>query len=430
MLLRIIFKNLLSFNDEVQFDMFPNPKRRALTEHVVNREEMPLLKMASVYGPNGAGKSNLVKGISFLKSFVTEKDYIEHLQAEGDFDRLFFCLKDKIEPFSIFCEFSNNKKYFIYKIRVSKKEIQEESLYISGLGEKENVLIFKRSGTDIVFTKQMPKEILAATRKMLAKNRWSSLMSLNDDFPILSNDMVGVAYEWFSKKLIVVDINTRIPQLIELLRKNSNILNYANEVFNKVDLGINSLTIKDEDFDEWAKSHSYLSSPISKVKDLKGINISLFNNHTQAFTIIKNKVYQFLFRQGGANGYEGSLDAISQSDGTIRLLTLMPALYNCTNKDYTAIIDEINNCMHPMLVEGIIRLFSQNDKTKGQLIFTTHDIELMDVDNLMRSDEIWFADKRNGSTIFYSHNIFKEHNTLNILRGYKEGRFGAIRYMK
>ena len=80
-------------------------------------------------------------------------------------------------------------------------------------------------------------------------------------------------------------------------------------------------------------------------------------------------------------------------------------------------------------MEGITRLFANNDKSKGQLIFTTHDIELLDVKNIMRSDEIWFADKKDGSTIMYSHNIFKEHNTLNILRGYKEGRFGAIKYM-
>lgn len=429
MLLRIIFKNFLSFNDEMQFDMFPNPKRTTLSEHIVNREEMPLLKMASIYGPNGAGKSNLVKGLAFLKSFVTDKDYIATLKSEGDFDRLFFCLKDKVEPFSLLCEFSNNGNYFIYKVCVSKKEIQEESLYESGLGRQENALIFKRTGLEVELDRQLPKEIAVATRKLLERNRMSSLLSLNSDFPIFSNERVGLAYEWFAKKLIVVDINSRIPQLIELLRSNRDILKYTNELLRHVDLGINDLAIKEEDLEDWAKTHPLLSSSIPKVQNMKDVNISLSRNQTQAYTIIKNKVYQFLFRQAGADGFVGSLDAISQSDGTIRLLTLMPALYDSTKKDCTAVIDEINNCMHPMLVEGLVRIFSQDAKSRGQLIFTTHDIELMDVKDLMRSDEIWFADKRNGATTLYSHNIFKEHNSLNILRGYKEGRFGAIRYM-
>ena len=111
------------------------------------------------------------------------------------------------------------------------------------------------------------------------------------------------------------------------------------------------------------------------------------------------------------------------------MLTLLPAIYDCINKDKTVVIDEINNCLHPSIVEGIVGLFANNDNSKGQLVFTTHDIELLDVKDIMRSDEIWFTDKKDGGTIMYSHNIFKEHNTLSILRGYKEGRFGAIKYI-
>ncbi len=57
MILRVILKNFLSFNDEVQFDMFPNMKRTTLSNHITMlNEKLPVLKMAAIYGANGAGK--------------------------------------------------------------------------------------------------------------------------------------------------------------------------------------------------------------------------------------------------------------------------------------------------------------------------------------------------------------------------------------
>ena len=56
MILRVILKNFLSFDDEVQFDMFPNLKRTSLSDHIyVHEQKLPVLKMAAVYGSNGAG---------------------------------------------------------------------------------------------------------------------------------------------------------------------------------------------------------------------------------------------------------------------------------------------------------------------------------------------------------------------------------------
>ena len=57
MILRVILKNFLSFNDEVQFDMFPNMKRTTLSNHITMlNEKLPVLKMAAIYGANGAGQ--------------------------------------------------------------------------------------------------------------------------------------------------------------------------------------------------------------------------------------------------------------------------------------------------------------------------------------------------------------------------------------
>lgn len=428
MLIRVQYKNLLSFNNEVEFNMLPNLKRQSLPSHIINREQLPLLKMAAVYGANGSGKSNLVKGLNFLRQFVIQKDYVMMLKAEGDFDRLFFRLKKEVQPFKILIEFSVNGLFFIYHIKISHNGVDKEELLESGVGKKENVLVFKREGDTFTAHTTPSSELSTAIQTLLRKNRFSSLLSLNDSFPVLSDKRAEMAFSWFKNRLVVYDINTRIPSLLEMLRKNKKILDFTNLIFQKLGLGIDNVSVNEEDYESWASKHQMLSLPLAS-KDRRNGVISLFHNQTQAYTVIKNKVYSFLFKQRGEDGYVGDLDAISQSDGTIKLLTLLPAIYDCINKDKTVVIDEINNCLHPSIVEGIVGLFANNDNSKGQLVFTTHDIELLDVKDIMRSDEIWFTDKKDGGTIMYSHNIFKEHNTLSILRGYKEGRFGAIKYI-
>ncbi len=71
-----------------------------------------------------------------------------------------------------------------------------------------------------------------------------------------------------------------------------------------------------------------------------------------------------------------------------------------------------------------------NENTKGQLIFTTHESNLLDLD-IFRQDEIWFSEKNNktGSTQLYSLSDFKPRYDLDIRKGYLKGRFGAIPFL-
>lgn len=90
MILRIILKNFLSFDDEVQFDMFPNMKRTSLSNHIsMAADKLPVLKMAAIYGSNGAGKSNLVKALEFIRAFALDKNFIKNI----DLQKFFYLLK-------------------------------------------------------------------------------------------------------------------------------------------------------------------------------------------------------------------------------------------------------------------------------------------------------------------------------------------------
>ncbi|MNR06571.1 hypothetical protein D3C85_1226450 [compost metagenome] len=71
-----------------------------------------------------------------------------------------------------------------------------------------------------------------------------------------------------------------------------------------------------------------------------------------------------------------------------------------------------------------------NEDTKGQLIFTTHESNLLDLE-IFRQDEIWFSEKNKntGSTQLYSLSDFKPRYDLDIRKGYLKGRFGAIPFL-
>ena len=69
MLLKFIVKNLFSFNEQTEFNLFPNKTTR-LPHHKINLGGIDVLRLSAIYGANGSGKSNLIKSVGFLQSII------------------------------------------------------------------------------------------------------------------------------------------------------------------------------------------------------------------------------------------------------------------------------------------------------------------------------------------------------------------------
>ena len=97
------------------------------------------------------------------------------------------------------------------------------------------------------------------------------------------------------------------------------------------------------------------------------------------------------------------------------------------------IVDELEKSMHPALVKFIIKLFNNKkiNKANSQLIFTTHATNLLDLD-LFRRDQIWFTEKNSntGASDLYPLDSFPVRKDENIEKGYINGRYGAIPFIK
>ena len=432
MLLRLIIKNFLSFDDEVQFDMFPNMKRTQMANHVyTDLCDVPLLKQAAIYGQNGAGKSNLVKALEFIRAFALDKDFARNIEI----DKFFYLLKDNVnnDPISLSVEFEHNKRFFFYEIGIGRKKIIIEGLYESFPKEGTIDLIYERKSREVTFAKEVDDTIMEAIKKLLDKNPMSSLMALNGEFPIVADERCVLAAKWFRTKLEIIGVHSFLPTLIDLLRVNKPMMEFVQGLVHCLGVGVNAMDLQESDFDNWAKQHIVMAKNLpGNMDNVKSMSLSA--NSTPVLSInVKDgvrKVYQLIFDNVGKNGFVGRLDTSMQSDGTLRALTLLPALYYACKMGKTVVVDEINCCLSPTMVKGIVEYFAKTIGTNGQLIFTTHDNQLLDEKDILRSDEIWFVDKREGASVLYSHNDFKEHHTISPYRGYNEGRYGAIRFVK
>lgn len=431
MLIKFTVENFLSFYNPSTFDMLPNIKKTSFPNHIYN-DRIPVLKQAVIYGANGSGKSNLLDSILTLKKFVTKKDFF----TEESFKKYRFRLVggNVSKPIQFKIELKANDSYYLYEVELNETFINEK-LSLMNEGNTEKKEVFSRNDDSFKTSETIADEILEATKRLLKNNKFSSLIFLNKEFPIIRNKHLHIVSNWFEDKLEILSLDRKTPQLIDIVYENKELLNFTNSIFKEIGLGVKSLEIASENLEDLLQEDTEEAREFRETikKGLeKESSINLVRDNKTLFTIVeeddKQILRHFVFKQIGIDNYLGSLQIDEQSDGTVKILNLMPVLYDIIKKDKIILIDEIENSIHVSLITELISFFGKS-KSKGQLIFTTHETGLLNQKKLMRPDEVWFTEKREGDTEIYSLNDFKEHNTINLRNGYLTGRYGGIPYI-
>ncbi|MDS3860371.1 AAA family ATPase [Thermosynechococcaceae cyanobacterium BACA0444] len=120
-----------------------------------------------------------------------------------------------------------------------------------------------------------------------------------------------------------------------------------------------------------------------------------------------------------------------ESEGTQKIFALAGLLVNALKNGKVLIIDEFDARIHPLISRAIVELFNSNETNprNTQLIFMTHDTNLLS-NKLFRRDQIWFTEKnRYGSTDLYSLAEYKVRNDASFESDYIKGKYGAIPYI-
>lgn len=115
------------------------------------------------------------------------------------------------------------------------------------------------------------------------------------------------------------------------------------------------------------------------------------------------------------------------SFGTKKLFCIFDSIISIMENGGILIVDGLESHLHPLIVKFIIDLFnSKQNINNAQLIFTTHNLYILN-NKTFRNDQIWFTDKNeDGATDLYSLADFQLPKTCDLAKFYLNGKFGAI----
>jgi len=434
MLINFRTENYLTFDETETFSTVLGQTKR-LTENVFKNEKIDLLRFSAVYGSNASGKSNFVDAIRFSREIILEG--MSNIDDINKYNKNNPNNENKETKFEY--EILVNNKIFSYgfAVRLQEAKISYEWLYeING---DEEIEIYSRDNInekklEINFkyfenNKKLINRLNVYSEDALNSENELFLTELNKNKSKIidnkNNPVFNEIYNWFQNTLEVIS-----PQGIS---KEFAVTYTQEEHMNQLGnfLRSNGTGIEKVQFKECSRMDDIPLSLEKKIREDIVKNLEkdptkdgLFRgpNNTYKFSYEKNilKIEEIVLLHGNENiPYKLG----EESDGTRRLIDLFSII--SSNKEKVFIVDEIDRSLHPLLTYNFIKEYIQGT-SKGQLIVTTHEDRLLDL-NLLRRDQIWFMEKNvSGNSSLYSLEEFKERFDKNILNAYLEGRYGAI----
>lgn len=440
MLIRFTIENVFSFEERKEFNMLPYSRLGTLKSHKYDILDFEMLKMASIYGANGAGKSNLINALYDLQKLVINEEIPLRLKTS----QFKFNPKDSIISQVFAIEFIQDNTAFYYGLEILDGIIKTEELYKSGLGKKKDDLIFERSSnkegvTNIQFMEAFEQDEKSQLLKSILIEEF--FQANKSVLKILSNRTnehiadIKKVFTWFEDTLQIITPTSKATALAHRVDKDLAFKKYAEDLMCSFNIGITSLSAEKKGLKEFfgEDNENELEILIKELENSPKHMLGLSTQGGDELVIVKeeDKIWVKRLKVGhvGKNNESVLFDLEEESDGTIRLLDVIPAFRNVIASPKVFIIDEIERSIHPLLIKELVKKFSLDEDTKGQLIFTTHESNLLD-QKIFRQDEIWFAEKnKNGATDLYSLSEFKEHKTIDIRKGYLNGRYGSIPFL-
>lgn len=314
---------------------------------------------------------------------------------------------------------------YCYGFAATSKEITREYLYY--WPKRSKATIFERSGQDFIFPKtaeKRQKEIIASA---VAPNQlYLAIACALNYAPCIQ------AMRWFRECLFFSRDFVDIPQQLPDYSDDESMLKAIINTAKKADVGIEDMTFEFQNREISIEETLPDGLPQEAKNALTNFFQALSSGPNDSETkLTMNEVKATSVHYGmGADGNPRyyPLDLTDESDGTRKLMSLAPAVEKALACGGVLVIDEIETCLHPILVQYMVRRFqSPKTNSKGaQLIFTTHDTELLDT-NTLRKDQIYFADKKRTSGVseLYSISDMKTRTGENIRKGYLLGKYGA-----
>ena len=241
-----------------------------------------------------------------------------------------------------------------------------------------------------------------------------------------------VVLSWF-KKLQIIYPDTKLQALPIKIQKDEQFRDFLSERLHSLDTGVDRVSATENilDLSDFEEKYGIPNEVIHEIEEIQNGMISL-NGKFYIFKEGKKRkitLIQLKFEHS-LNRKKVNFDIDDESDGTQRLLDLLPILFRLDNNSHNIyIVDELDRSLHTKLTKYLVNSIV-DVSYNAQFLFTTHDVNLLNLKNF-RQEEIWLIEKnKNGETRLKPFSDFDITNEKNILKDYLAGRFGAIPVIK
>ncbi len=412
MLIQFRFKNFKSFRDDTILDL----SATKITEHsarVISAGYEKLLPTAAIFGANASGKSNVIEAFRYMMTYV-----IESFSYGGDpEDKKTKNKKLKYTPFlfdstsrdaesSFEVYFMDNEerghKSYNYGFTLNQDGVIEEWLNSKAKTAREYKQVFYRNGNELDLS----------------------------GLPTKSQELIRIS---LNKEALIVSLGAKLKVTkLKSIRDwfyNTNFTNFGNPYEN---VFLSSLIP-----DGFAENKSVQDKVVAY---FSSFDSSIIGFHTE---VLKGEDEDHRHAKIDAihcmvNGGTASIPLEEESDGTLKMFSLYPALQDTLENGGVLFVDELNARLHPLLVRSFLITFlnPEINSKHAQLVFTTYDSWQLS-NNLLRRDEIWFTEKDDsGVSALYSLADFVDEDGIKIRKdesyekNYLLGKYGAIPTLK
>ena len=430
MLVSFGLENWMSFRDPVEFSMVASQEQQHGSRvFKSSKYRMRVLPVAAIFGGNASGKSNFFNALNFAKEFIVRGTQPESLIPVDPF-RLGSAHVQEV-PTRFKFELLLENMVYEYSFSVTSKRVQSERLVqIYSTSEK---ILFSREGDHIDWLPALAKDDLMKF----------SFRGTRDNQLFLTNsvsqkvDRFKPIYDWFRNNLVLISPDMRFGSIEEFFNEDSVIYQSMDQFLARLDTGIVNLRGTKISFDDIQLPAALKKDIRERIGEKKSMSLRDFSTDDRILlSLVDGEIVakRLTATHRGRNGFETQFEMSQESDGSLRVIDLLPAFLDLADPNTTKIyvIDELDRSLHSLLVRQLLELFlaACSPDSRSQLLFTTHDLLTMDQD-LLRRDEMWVVERNAfGESSIIAFSEYKEiRSDKDLRKSYLQGRLGGIPHL-
>lgn len=401
MIIELRAKNCFSFEEQIIFSMKADMRNKKFASNVHKENNFNVLKTVGVYGPNNAGKTCLVKCIKAIKQiFLNEKpDLVPN-----------FFTKNKVCELGI--TFLSNGRKFSYDLQYDV--MREEFIY-----ENFVEILKDQYGNEKEIT-WIRKDVMNQQYNCI-DNNMIIMMPLMSPSNLLCYVIDASKFEYLERmKNIIVEFGEKI----DIINMNNIPMNKTIELMKNHNASQEKVVAFIKNADLYMDNFEYV--------DMDRIQFDVYTKKDKPDEEVLNMQEKLMEQIRLVSTYKGVPvpSLIFDSTGTKKIAAIASYIIEGLEKGRILVVDELDSSIHFKLTRAIVAMFNNELNISAQMIFTVHDINLMDCKRMFRKEQIWFVHKDQDGVYVYSLADFTAQqgvrDTTDIMEKYRKGALGAL----